>query len=355
MRDGMPAPGWWIASDGRWYPPELHPDVYTPVAVASSAPPATAAVADSALASSFDLPREVVNGTAIVDERVPTNGTRPAAALVSAAPTRASAGPATATATAPDTVMLPDRVVTPTPTVITEAPPLPRDNRPRAWRPSRANRPRPAYAVAFALAALAVIVSVARGHDQRPTLDASLPTTTIESSGAVSGDGAPSSSVATAPASTGAPNPSGPNASSTTAARTATTSVPTSAGRITPRVVSVFDLVKSNCLDGAGLSDGLVTTIRVVDCAEVHTHEVYYSGRYPEATFDATKIATYANDTCLAQFAPYVGIDYTRSRYQYLHIVPTQESWTRDNDRDVVCVAFEEDATITGSIANRAQ
>ena len=72
-------------------------------------------------------------------------------------------------------------------------------------------------------------------------------------------------------------------------------------------------------------------------------------------TFDATKISNYADDTCLAQFAPYVGIDYARSRYQYLHIVPTQESWTRDNDRDVVCVAFEEDATITGSIAGRAQ
>lgn len=24
---GPPAPGWWIASDGRWYPPELHPSV----------------------------------------------------------------------------------------------------------------------------------------------------------------------------------------------------------------------------------------------------------------------------------------------------------------------------------------
>jgi hypothetical protein len=87
----------------------------------------------------------------------------------------------------------------------------------------------------------------------------------------------------------------------------------------------------------------------------VHTHEVYYSQRYPESSFDATKISNYANDTCLAQFATYVGIDYARSRYQYLHIVPTQDSWTRDNDRDIVCVAFEENATITGSIAGRAQ
>jgi hypothetical protein len=142
---------------------------------------------------------------------------------------------------------------------------------------------------------------------------------------------------------------------STTVSTVAGTASTVAGGRVAPRVVSVFDLVKGNCIDGAGLTDGLITTIRLVDCAETHTHEVYYSGRYPETAFDANKIATYANDTCLTQFAPYVGIDYARSRYQYLHIVPTQESWTRDNDRDVVCVAFEEDATLTGSIANRAQ
>ena len=25
--DAGPEPGWWMASDGQWYPPELHPDV----------------------------------------------------------------------------------------------------------------------------------------------------------------------------------------------------------------------------------------------------------------------------------------------------------------------------------------
>jgi hypothetical protein len=27
MSDKSEGPGWWIASDGRWYPPELHPTV----------------------------------------------------------------------------------------------------------------------------------------------------------------------------------------------------------------------------------------------------------------------------------------------------------------------------------------
>lgn len=30
MSDVPPGPGWWIASDGRWYPPESHPSVAAP-------------------------------------------------------------------------------------------------------------------------------------------------------------------------------------------------------------------------------------------------------------------------------------------------------------------------------------
>ncbi len=29
MSDNPEGPGWWIASDGKWYPPELHPSVRT--------------------------------------------------------------------------------------------------------------------------------------------------------------------------------------------------------------------------------------------------------------------------------------------------------------------------------------
>lgn len=33
---GGPPPGWWLASDGRWYPPELHPSRRSPAAPAST-------------------------------------------------------------------------------------------------------------------------------------------------------------------------------------------------------------------------------------------------------------------------------------------------------------------------------
>jgi len=47
MRDVAPGPGWWIASDGRWYPPELHP------AVRATAPPATTAGGTTAQATTL--------------------------------------------------------------------------------------------------------------------------------------------------------------------------------------------------------------------------------------------------------------------------------------------------------------
>lgn len=39
MNDGAPGPGWWIASDGQWYPPETHPTA-APTPLAGSRRPA---------------------------------------------------------------------------------------------------------------------------------------------------------------------------------------------------------------------------------------------------------------------------------------------------------------------------
>ena len=38
MSDVSQGPGWWIASDGKWYPPELHPDYRAAAEAAESQP-----------------------------------------------------------------------------------------------------------------------------------------------------------------------------------------------------------------------------------------------------------------------------------------------------------------------------
>jgi len=50
MSDNPEGPGWWIASDGKWYPPELHPSVRTddPAPEPATAPETVPAVTSPA-------------------------------------------------------------------------------------------------------------------------------------------------------------------------------------------------------------------------------------------------------------------------------------------------------------------
>jgi len=36
MSDTAPGPGWWLATDGRWYPPVMHPSAVVPTPSVSS-------------------------------------------------------------------------------------------------------------------------------------------------------------------------------------------------------------------------------------------------------------------------------------------------------------------------------
>jgi hypothetical protein len=92
----QPAAGWWIATDDKWYPPELHPDYQPPVAtVASTAtpsggggstltssqmPPATSPAMDPAAAQ---VPGSMY--TASAGELAQTPGSAPAAYAVAPA------------------------------------------------------------------------------------------------------------------------------------------------------------------------------------------------------------------------------------------------------------------------------
>jgi len=77
MRDGMPGPGWWIASDGRWYPPELHPDVraWAKKVIVEDAPPPTSPPPPpiSMPPSSLDT-SHAVSSPSVSSPRVPAPG-----------------------------------------------------------------------------------------------------------------------------------------------------------------------------------------------------------------------------------------------------------------------------------------
>lgn len=83
-----------------------------------------------------------------------------------------------------------------------------------------------------------------------------------------------------------------------------------------------------------------MTDVSVKECAQTHEREVFatptYTGTDSNFPGEAT-LTTFANDSCLAAFEPYVGRDYPSSELAYGYLLPSPESWAT-GDRVVVCV-----------------
>ena len=128
------------------------------------------------------------------------------------------------------------------------------------------------------------------------------------------------------------------------------------AGLATACQGNVFDLDVGDCFqDPDGF--GEVSDVEIVDCSEPHDNEVFHlfdlaEGDYPgQAT-----VSTLADEGCSAAFDGYVGIAYAESRYVYTTLSPTEESWDRGDDREVVCFLFDINfEQLSGSARNSRQ
>ena len=118
-----------------------------------------------------------------------------------------------------------------------------------------------------------------------------------------------------------------------------------------PSALSVGD-----CFDSDQFAPGLAIDprgVHLVACSDPHQHEVYAiePDTDPAGTpfpGDAS-LNAYANDACLADFEPALGIDYRQSTLDFAIITPDATSWN-DGDRSVICVVHDTDfAELTGS------
>jgi hypothetical protein len=63
------------------------------------------------------------------------------------------------------------------------------------------------------------------------------------------------------------------------------------------------------------------------------------------------EITRQGDQLCLDQFAPYVGIDYLDSRWEYFYFSPAEETWRDFDDRQIVCYLVDPDLNkIEGSL-----
>lgn len=97
MSDVSQGPGWWVASDGKWYPPHLHPD-YRPPDRTASPPPVLPSPPAHPL---YRRPWVLISAAIVIIILViaGSGGTKPNA--TKGASTRASAGEALSPTTAP--------------------------------------------------------------------------------------------------------------------------------------------------------------------------------------------------------------------------------------------------------------
>jgi hypothetical protein len=119
---------------------------------------------------------------------------------------------------------------------------------------------------------------------------------------------------------------------------------------------SVFDLGVGDCFDDEDLTAEVITDVPLVSCSEPHDNEIYFEYSMTDAEDPGRQAALDAADQrCLGQFEPYVGIDFFQSDLDIFSIIPTPESWP-EGDRGVLCALYASDLSkLTGSMRGAAR
>ncbi|MDX2024796.1 septum formation family protein [Microcella sp.] len=113
--------------------------------------------------------------------------------------------------------------------------------------------------------------------------------------------------------------------------------------------VNYWELEVGMCLNDANLPERF-TTIPLVDCAQSHDSEVYAilplaDGPYP----GDEEVFRLAEDGCYEAYEPYVGMSYDTSYYYFAYYWPDKNGWGA-GDRNVVCIVYDENGQIEGSV-----
>lgn len=320
MTDTSPGPGWWLASDGNWYPPHLHPNAR---AAATAEPPAASEQAATTSVAQSAAVDATWRGSPGADTGAPALGHHANSALL--APYGASTGDAALSRTAAFAAVGGSRVGD---SIDWAEVARQRAEQRAARQRSEAARRRLVALAAIGTLAVAGVIAAAlllRGDD--------------------------------APGSAGTDTTIAGTASPTTAAVGTTSAAPGIASSTTADTISVFSLQPGACIDQENLTTGLVTSVRTVPCIVSHTHEVYYRAAFTpiNSPFDAAKVTDFANKTCTEAFTNYVGVPYEQSKFYYVHLAPSEESWNKNRDRDVVCLLLLEGQRLTSSVKGRGE
>lgn len=121
---------------------------------------------------------------------------------------------------------------------------------------------------------------------------------------------------------------------------------------------SVFHLQTGECFHSPSGATTAGRTVQVDDvsavpCTDAHDGEVFAVVTHPAAAGTAypgdDALADFAAAECLQRFPAYTGAAYDGSDLDVASVRPDRRSWADKHDREVACVLYKQDSTLTGS------
>lgn len=104
--------------------------------------------------------------------------------------------------------------------------------------------------------------------------------------------------------------------------------------------ISSLDLRRGDCFDEPELDeDDLVNTVTRVPCNARHDYQVVGNVVLPKGRYPGEKALDARSDKCLDLFRDFLDIAYDDSRYELDYYSPTAQSWRKDDDRAITCLA----------------
>jgi hypothetical protein len=119
---------------------------------------------------------------------------------------------------------------------------------------------------------------------------------------------------------------------------------------------SVFHLETGECFHSSAGTAGRTVEVKDVSpvpCADGHDGEVFAVVSHPAARGVAypgdEAVADFAASECLQRFPAYTGASYDDSDLEVATVRPDHDSWVAKDDREIACVLYKKDATLTAS------
>jgi hypothetical protein len=116
----------------------------------------------------------------------------------------------------------------------------------------------------------------------------------------------------------------------------------------------VFTIAVGDCFNDVDAEE--ISEVPVVPCDQPHDYEAYSAFDLTGDTFPGDDVVTQqAGDGCTPAFAEFNGLGYDDSSLYLGYLLPTEDSWTGQNDREVLCYIYEENVQTTGTLQGAAR